>query len=119
MTKLTIKEEEIMQALWKLEKAFVKDIKANLPRELHYNTVSTVVRKLEARGFIGHEEFGTTYRYFPLVSRKEYTSFIMNSTTHRFFNDSYKSMVSFFAKEEKISQEELEEILKLFKNKKK
>ena len=65
MKKLTEQEELIMTSLWNLEKAFVKDIVANITQSLHYNTVSTVVRKLENKGFISHESFGNTHRYFP------------------------------------------------------
>ncbi len=119
MEKLTAKEEEIMQALWRLEKAFVKDIQAAIPSELHYNTVSTVVRKLEDKGFIDHEDFGNTYRYFPKVSKEEYSSFFMNAATERFFDGSVKNMISFFAKKEKISTEELREIINLIENNKK
>lgn len=119
MKKLTEREEEIMQVLWRLEKAFVKDIIPHLPQEYHYNTVSTVVRLLETKGFITHEAFGNTHQYLPKITKQEYSSFYMKSASKRFFNNSYKSMLSFFANEEKISPEELEEILKLIENKKK
>lgn len=119
MKKLTEKEEEIMQVLWKLDKAFIKEIIPELPQEYHYNTVSTVVRHLETKGFVDHESFGNTHRYYPKISKKEYSSFYMQSASKRFFNNSYKNMLSFFAKEEKISPEELEEILKMIENQKK
>lgn len=117
MEKLTNKEEEIMQVLWKLEKAFVKEILANLPgKDLHYNTVSTIVRKLEDKGYVAHEDFGNTYRYFPLVKKEDYSADFMKEASAKFFDNSYKNMVSFFAKKEKISAEELREILEIIEN---
>ena len=117
MERLTNKEEEIMQALWKLEKAFVKEIMALLPGEQHYNTVSTIVRNLEEKGFVAHQAFGKTHQYYPKIAKETYTKKYMSSATERFFDNSYKSMVSFFAKEEKISAKELREILELIEKK--
>lgn len=117
MERLTNKEEAIMQALWKLEKAFVKEILAELDHDNHYNTVSTIVRNLEEKGFIGHQAFGKTHQYFPLVSKEEYTASYMNLASERYFDSSYKNMVSFFAKQEKISAAELKEILAIIENK--
>lgn len=117
MEKLTNKEEEVMQALWKLEKAFVKEILAALPQKtLHYNTVSTLVRKLEEKKYVAHEAFGNTHRYFPLISKKAYSKNFMQQVSQQFFDSSYKNMVSFFAKEEKISAQELREILTIIEN---
>ncbi|AWA31504.1 transcriptional regulator [Flavobacterium magnum] len=113
MQKLTTKEEEIMQALWKLEKGFIKEIMAEIPGEQHYNTLSTFVRILEDKGFVAHNNFGKTYQYFPLVSKEEYKKKSMNVTIENYFNSSYKNMVSFFAKEKKITAEELREILEM------
>lgn len=106
-----------MQALWKLQKAFVKEIMAELPGENHYNTVSTIVRNLEEKGFVGHNAFGKTHQYYPEVSKEDYAKKYMNLASKKYFNNSYKSMVSFFAKEEKISAEELREILDLIEKK--
>ena len=117
MERLTNKEEEVMQVLWKLEKAFVKEIISLLPGEQHYNTVSTIVRNLEEKGYVDHHAFGKTHQYFPKVNKEAYTKKFMSAATERFFDNSYKSMVSFFAKEEKISAEELREILKLIEKK--
>ncbi|MDR6300611.1 BlaI/MecI/CopY family transcriptional regulator [Mesonia maritima] len=120
MQKLTAKEEEVMQAVWKLKKAFVKEILAEMPNsKLHYNTVSTLVRKLEDKKYVGYEAFGKTHRYFPIVSKEDYTKSFMKNATQKFFDNSYKNMVSFFAKEEKISADELREILKIIENNKK
>lgn len=106
-----------MQALWGLERAFVKDILEQLPGAQHYNTISTIVRNLEDKGFISHTAFGKTHQYFPMVSKEEYTKRFMNMAMQRYFNNNYKSMVSFFAKEEKISAVELREILEIIENK--
>lgn len=107
-----------MHVIWRLEKAFVKEIKQELQEEeLHYNTVSTIVRNLEDKGYVGHKAFGKTHQYYPLISRDVYGKKFMNEATRKFFNSSYKNMVSFFAKEEKISAEELREILEIIENK--
>jgi len=112
MEKLTNKEEELMKILWKLERAFVKEIAANMPDpKPHYNTLSTVIRKLEDKGFVAHEAFGNTHRYFPLVKKSDYRKKYMSSAIESYFEDSYKNVVSFFAKNEKISIEELKEII--------
>ena len=119
MEKLTNKEEEIMRVLCKLEKAFVKEILAELPDEsLHYNTVSTMVRNLEEKNFVAHNAFGKTHQYFPVITKEEYRKQFMNMATNRFFDSSYKNVVSFFAKEEKISAKELREILEIIEKKK-
>ncbi|WP_340203278.1 BlaI/MecI/CopY family transcriptional regulator [Ascidiimonas sp. W6] len=118
MITITNKEEEVMKVLWQLEKAFVKDILEVFPEpKPHYNTLSTMVRNLEEKGYVGHEAFGKTHRYFPIVSKETYRANFMHGAMKDFFNNSYKSMVSHFAKEEKISVEELKEIIKLIENK--
>lgn len=119
MEKLTNKEEEIMRILWKLEKAFVKEILAELPDEsLHYNTASTMVRNLEDKGYVAHTAFGKTHQYYPVVSKESYRKQFMSQASKKFFDNSYKNMVSFFAKEEKISAQELREILEIIEKKK-
>ncbi|VAW27168.1 Transcriptional regulator, MecI family [hydrothermal vent metagenome] len=119
MDKLTNKEQEIMQVLWKLKKAFVKEVVAELPKpKPHYNTVSTVIRKMEDKGYVKHETFGKTHRYFPIVSKENYRKNYFLDATQNYFENSYKNVVSFFAQEEKISADELREIIKLIENKK-
>lgn len=119
MEKLTNKEEEIMRILWELNEAFVKDIIAQKPElRLHYNTVSTIVRHLEEKGFVSHKAFGKTHQYFPLVAKEEYRRQVMNTAAKKFFDNSYKNVVSFFAKEEKISAAELREILEIIEKEK-
>lgn len=117
MERLTNKEEEIMQVLWQLEKGFVKEVVEQLSGDNHYNTISTIVRNLEEKGFVSHQAFGKTHQYFPLVTKEAYANKFMNLASQRYFNNSYKSMVSFFAKEEKISAEELREILEIIEKK--
>ena len=119
MEKLTNKEEEIMHILWKLEKAFVKDVLAEITDEKpHYNTLSTIIRNLEDKGFVSYNAYGKTHQYFPVVSKEDYKKRFMTVAIDNYFNNSYKNVVSFFAKEEKISVEDLKEIIALIKNQK-
>ena len=119
MQKLTNKEEEIMHILWKLKKAFVKEVMAEITEEQpHYNTLSTIIRNLEEKGYVNHNAFGNTHQYFPIVSIEDYRKGFMSTAIDNYFNSSYKNMVSFFAKEEKISAAELREILTMIEQKK-
>ncbi|WP_420320002.1 BlaI/MecI/CopY family transcriptional regulator [Flagellimonas sp.] len=119
MQKLTNKEEEVMKILWKLKKAFVKEVLSEMKGDKpHYNTLSTIIRNLQEKKYVGHEAFGNTHRYYPLVTMEAYRKKFINSTIADFYDNSYKSLVSFFAKEEKISVEELKEIIDLIENKK-
>ena len=118
MQKLTNKEEEIMQILWKLKKAFVKDIMAEITDDQpHYNTLSTIVRNLEEKGYVSHTAFGNTHQYYPIVKIEDYRKQFMSNAIDNYFGSSYKNLVSFFAKEQKISAEELREILDLIEKK--
>lgn len=113
MKELTKAEEQIMQELWTLEKAFVKEIVEKLPEpKPAYNTVSTIIRILEKKGFVDHFAFGNTYQYFPLISKTDYTKSYFRNFLSGYFSNSFQEMVSFFAKEDKMSLSELEEILK-------
>ncbi len=119
MQKLTNKEEEIMQILWKLKKAFVKDIMEEIIEDKpHYNTLSTIVRNLEEKGYVGYTAYGKTHQYFPIVTIENYRKKFMNTAIDTYFNSSYKNLVSFFAEEEKISADELREILEIIEKKK-
>jgi predicted transcriptional regulator len=119
MNKLTNKEEEIMQVLWQLKKAFVKEIVAELPEpKPHYNTISTVIRKMENKGYVKYIAFGNTHQYYPAISKENYRKGYMQKTINNYFENSYKNVVSFFAKEEKISVDELKEIIKIIESKK-
>jgi BlaI family transcriptional regulator, penicillinase repressor len=118
MQKLTNKEEEIMQILWKLKKAFVKEVLAEITEDQpHYNTLSTIIRNLEEKGFVSYNAFGNTHQYYPVVQMEDYRKRFMNTAIDTYFDSSYKNMVSFFAKEQKISAEELREILALIEQK--
>jgi BlaI family transcriptional regulator, penicillinase repressor len=119
MQKLTNKEEEIMQILWRLKKAFVKEVLAEITEEPpHYNTLSTIIRNLEEKGFVSYKAFGNTHQYYPIVEMEEYRKRFMNTAIENYFDSSYKNLVSFFAEEKKISAEELREILEIIENKK-
>ncbi|RLD24926.1 MAG: BlaI/MecI/CopY family transcriptional regulator [Bacteroidetes bacterium] len=119
MQRLTNKEEEVMIILWRLKKAFVKEIMPEIEGDKpHYNTLSTIVRHLEEKKYVAYEAFGNTHRYYPKVSLEDYRKRFVNSKMVEYFDNSYKSMVSFFAKEEKISVDELKEIIKLIEKKK-
>ena len=117
MQNLTNKEEEIMHIIWTLKKAFVKDIMAETTDQPHYNTLSTIVRNLEEKGYVSHTAYGNTHQYFPIIKKEDYRKRFMNSAIDTYFNSSYKNMVSFFAKEEKISADELREILEMIEKK--
>jgi BlaI family penicillinase repressor len=114
MKELTKAEEQIMQVLWRLERAFVRDIIENLPEPRPaYNTVSTIVRILEKKGFVSHKAYGKTYEYFPVLSRDEYKKGYLKSFMKRYFGNSFQAMVSFFASGRDVSLEEMEEIRRL------
>lgn len=116
MVRLTKAEEQIMQILWKLEKAFVKEVIVELPiPKPAYNTVSTIIRILEVKGFVGHKSFGKKHEYFARISKAEYRKSQFGGFVRNYFEDSYKSLASFFTKEENLSLEELEEIQHLIK----
>ena len=110
---LTKAEEQVMQQLWRLEKAFVKEIVDRMPDpKPAYNTVSTIIRILEKKGFVDHEAFGKTYRYFPVIGKKEYTKAYFRNFLTNYFGNSFQEMVSFFAREDKMSLADLEELMK-------
>ena len=117
MRELTNAEEQIMQVLWKIEKGFVKDIIEYLPDpKPAYNTVSTIIRILEKKGIVSHKAYGKSHEYFPLISRDEYKKSFLKIFLKNYFGNSFKDMVSFFAKDQKMSVKELEEIQKMFED---
>lgn len=119
---LTKAEEQVMQLLWQLNEALVKDIIEKMPEpKPAYNTVSTVVRVLEGKGFVDHKAYGNSHVYFPLVSEEQYRKFTFDKMMNNYFSNSYKSLVSFIANEKKLGVNELDELTKLLddlKNKK-
>lgn len=113
MKQLTKAEEEIMQALWDLEKANVKSIIELLPEpKPAYNTVSTIVRILESKGFVDYEKQGKGHVYFPLIKKEVYSNQSLNQLVDNYFQGSFKSMVSFFVKKNDIDVGDIEAILK-------
>lgn len=111
MRELTRAEEQIMQVLWRLGRGLVKDVLAELPEpQPAYNTVSTIVRILEKKGFVSYKAYGKTHEYFPLVSRNEYRQTCLRSLVRRFFGNSPQELVSFFAQDRHLSLEDLEAI---------
>ncbi|MBQ4391971.1 MAG: BlaI/MecI/CopY family transcriptional regulator [Prevotella sp.] len=112
MKRLTTKEKEIMDLLWQHGPMFVREMLEHYdePRP-HFNTVSTTVRILEKKGFLGHKQFGTSFQYFPTVTEREYGRSSLTGIIRDYFDDSYLSAVSSFVKEEKISVDELKELI--------
>jgi predicted transcriptional regulator len=113
---LTRAELEIMQILWDRGSGFVNDILEALPEpKPAYNTVSTVVRILEKKGFVDHKAYGKSHEYYPIVDRDSYTQGFMSSVLNNFFGGSASRMVSFLSSNKSISMEEADEIMKLLK----
>lgn len=117
MKELTKAEKQVMQVLWEMKKGFVKDILEQLPEPRPaYNTVSTIVRILEAKGFVDHKAYGKTHEYFPLVKKEAYKRFLMNDVVDDFFEGSVAQLVSFFVKDKQVDVKELDELLKLIEH---
>ena len=120
---LTRAEEQVMQLLWQLKEAMVKEIIELMPEpKPAYNTVSTVVRVLDGKGFIDHKAYGNSHVYFPLISEAQYKKFTFDKMMSSYFSNSYQSLVSFIANEKKLDIQQLDELSKLIddlKNKKK
>ena len=111
---LTKAEEQVMQILWQLKEGIVKDVLEKMPEpKPAYNTVSTVIRVLEGKGFIDHKAYGNSHVYFPLISEDEYKKFTFDKMMSNYFSNSYQSLVSFLVKEKNMSLQELEEITQL------
>lgn len=119
LKKLTPKEEEIMDCFWQYGPLFVRELLGKLPEpKPHFNTVSTVVRGLEAKGWLTHEQIGNSYRYAPAVDSTEYRDRSLLGLVNRFFDRSYVSFVSSLVKEEKISTEELRALIERIESQK-
>lgn len=116
MKQLTKAEEEVMHVLWQLQKCNVASIIEELPEpKPAYNTISTIVRILEGKGFVDHEKQGKGYLYFPVVKKADYSNQSINKLVDGYFQGSFKSMVSFFMKKNDMSLKELESILQEIK----
>lgn len=117
MEKLTNKEEAIMHLYWKHKGMFVRDLLEHYTNpKPHFNTLSTMVRALEAKGFLGHKAYGTAHQYYPLISENEYGKVTIKGAVNKYFKNSYLSAVSALIKEEDISIEELKELIKQIEN---
>lgn len=115
MEELTKTEERIMQVFWRLKKAFVKDIIEQLPDNPKppYNTISSVVRILEKKGYLGYRAYGKTYEYYPAISKAEYRKLYLKKLLSGYFDNSPVSLLSFMVKEEQLSEDEIAELKKL------
>ncbi len=119
MQELATREEQIMRIIWLMEKAFIKEIVDEFPDpKPHYNTVATITKILEKKGFLGAEKLGNSYRYFPLVTLEAYREEHLSGIKKKYFSDSFSGLVAHFAKNEDLSPEQIDEILDIIKNKK-
>ncbi|MEZ5103541.1 MAG: BlaI/MecI/CopY family transcriptional regulator [Draconibacterium sp.] len=114
MKQLTKAEEQIMQILWNLKEGIVKQVVDEFEEpKPAYTTVATVLKVLEKKGFVGHKTIGNTHLFYPSISKKEYTKFQFSTLLKDYFSGSFPKMATFFAKENNISIQELEEMLKI------
>ncbi len=113
---LTRAEEDVMQVLWRLKKAFIKEIleKFDEPKPA-YSTISTIIRILQDKGFVNYRAYGRTYQYFPVISKDDYRKAQMNNFVRDYFSNSYQKMVSFFAREDSITVKDMEDIMEMMK----
>lgn len=119
MRSLTKAEEEVMQILWEVKEANVKDIISHMPEpKPAYNTVSTIIRILETKEVVDHKKKGKGYIYFPIIVKEDYSQNSLNKLMTGYFDGSFKSMVSFFMKKNDVNTNELDEILKMIEDKK-
>lgn len=117
---LTKAELQVMRILWAREKAFVHEIREDMPDpKPAYNTISTVLRVLVVKGFVTYYNFGKTYQYYPLIQKEDYMERYMNNVINNFFSGSIKAVVSFFARNEKLSMTEIDEIIDMLNENKK
>lgn len=116
---LTRAELEIMQLLWQIERGVIHDLMEQIKEpKPAYNTVSTIVRILEKKGFVAHKAYGKTHEYYPTVSKEEYTNRYMQGVLHNFFDGSVSRLVSFFSAQQSISTQEVDEIMRLLNDQK-
>ncbi len=114
MNTLTKAEEQIMQILWEEEEGFVKELLQKFPEPRPaYNTVSTIIRILEKKGFVDHRSFGKSHQYYPLVSRDQYRNERFSSLMKNYFNNSMKQVLSHFGKDGSMDMKEADEIISM------
>jgi BlaI family transcriptional regulator, penicillinase repressor len=119
LKELTKAEDQVMQILWKIERGVVKDIMEEMPDpKPAYNTVSTIVRILEQKGFVDHKAYGKTHEYFPTITKEKYTKFYLNNLLKGYFDGSFQNLVSFFAREHKLNTSDLEKLMNEIKKQK-
>ena len=119
MQKLGKREEQIMQVVWRLGQAFIKDIIDALPEpKPHYNTVATMAKILKEKGFLADEKLGNTYRYTPRVTLEAYRQQDVANIKQKYFGNSFSKMLTYFAREEKLSDDEVDELVRLIQSKK-
>ena len=109
---LTKAEEQVMQALWKIGQGFANEVVTAVDGDVAYNTVLTVVRVLEQKGFVGHETFNRSNRYYPLISREEYAQRMLGRLTTSYFGSSARALVSFLVNKKEVSLSDLESLIK-------
>lgn len=109
---LTRAEDQVMQILWQIGRGVVRDIIEKMadPKPA-YNTVSTIVRILETKGFVDHKAYGKTHEYFPLITKEKYMRFYLNNMIRGYFNGSFPDLVSFFARDNKLDAKDIEKLL--------
>lgn len=116
--KLTQAEEQVMMLLWELDAAFVNDIIDQMPEpKPAYNTISTILRILEQKGYVAHKAFGRSHQYYPLMAKEDYRKGVFKSLFQNYFGASFESLVSYFMKEEDMSLQDMEAIMKKIKEK--
>ncbi len=116
MEKLTLQEEEAMQLIWRNNGGFIKELLDNMSGEkLPYTTLASTIKNLQRKGYVKAVKYANAYRYEAAVAEEDYKKSFMNGFVSDYFRDSYKELVSFFAKEEKISADELDEIISMIK----
>jgi predicted transcriptional regulator len=114
MNTLTKAEEQVMQILWEQEKGFVKDLLQYFPEpKPAYNTVSTIIRILEKKGFVDHRSFGKSHQYYPLVKKEQYRNERFSGLMKDYFNNSMKQVLSHFGNNGSLSMKEADEIIKI------
>jgi predicted transcriptional regulator len=120
MEQLTSQEEQLMLYVWEKGKGFIKDYRNMYSGEPKppYTTVATIMKKLENKGYVSARLYGNTYEYRPKIKAEKYKNEYLSNIVSNFFQNSYKEMVSFFAEKEKLTEEDLDEIIQLIKNRK-
>ena len=114
MSTLTKAEEQVMQILWDEKEGFVKDLLQHFPEPRPaYNTVSTIIRILEKKGFVDHKSFGKSHQYYPLVSREQYRNERFSGLMKDYFNNSMKQVLSHFGNSGSLSMKDADEIIQI------